>query len=254
VKIPRLFIATPAYAGQLHTTYVQSLLTLITSLTATARTPKLLFVSNESLITRARNECVGAFMSSDCDVLAFIDGDIGFDAQDIIDMVTAGFDVVGGACPLKTQDGSPRFVFNTPPNAPIVDVRGKRYQRCLDLGTGMMFITRRTIEHIIAMFGSETRYVNDAGETRYDIFSVGVDPTAPPESRRYLSEDYLFCRFAQIAGFKVFVSLDAKITHTGPRTWHGDIAATIANATAARERAAAIAAATSGAALAAREL
>ena len=56
---------------------------------------------NESLINRARNTLTELFLRSDADYLLFIDGDEGFNADGVIDMIDTGLDVIGAAVPMK---------------------------------------------------------------------------------------------------------------------------------------------------------
>jgi hypothetical protein len=57
---------------------------------------------NESLITRARNNMVADFLETDATHLFFIDADMTFTTLDILNILNADQDVVGGACPTKT--------------------------------------------------------------------------------------------------------------------------------------------------------
>jgi len=44
-----------------------------------------------------------------------------------------------------------------------------------------------------------------------------------PVSRRFLSEDYSFCRKAQENGFDVYADITATLTHTGQIMNSGDL-------------------------------
>ena len=45
-----------------------------------------------------------------------------------------------------------------------------------------------------------------------------------PDSRRYLSEDFAFCRLWRDIGGKVFVDLECKLNHLGQHMYRGDLA------------------------------
>ena len=49
------------------------------------------------------------------------------------------------------------------------------------------------------------------------------DCMADPDSRRYLSEDFAFCRRWRDMGGKVYVDLNSKLQHAGQHLYHGDL-------------------------------
>ena len=57
----------------------------------------------------------------------------------------------------------------------------------------------------------------------YRFFDVMVDP----ESRRYLSEDYRFCRIWEAIGGKIFVDANSDLSHQGERLYTDDFAAAL---------------------------
>ena len=75
----KLMIATPMYGGMCTGMYVMGLLNTMAIMRELKVEVRWAHMTNESLITRARNELARAFLASDCDYLMFIDADIGFD-------------------------------------------------------------------------------------------------------------------------------------------------------------------------------
>ena len=53
------------------------------------------------------------------------------------------------------------------------------------------------------------------------------DTVIDPDSKRYLSEDYMFCRYARKAGMKVWVCPWIKLQHIGNYTFKGNFPSTI---------------------------
>jgi hypothetical protein len=100
LKTRKLFIGTPAYAGNCHVTYVNSLIgitNIIRDMSLQLSEPikfQIHFIHNESLITRARNTIVDQFLSSDATDFFWIDADIGFNPQDIITFMMYDEDVI----------------------------------------------------------------------------------------------------------------------------------------------------------------
>jgi hypothetical protein len=69
------------------------------------------------------------------------------------------------------------------------------------------------------------RYTPDAWpvqphpDLHWRLFDCMVDP----DSNRYLSEDYAFCRLWRDIGGKIFVDLDCKLGHLGQHMFTGHL-------------------------------
>lgn len=254
VKAPFLYIATPCYGGALYMTHVAALCTLRMSLHASGIKHVWDPLGNESLITRARNKCVAAFLKTECTHLVFLDADVGFSHKDIATMVRANFDVTVGAYPMKrigwgnvaqaAKDGTPieeleaiSGLYAVNPHVKdiqsgeveLLEREGARFLRVDDGATGFMVIRREVIERFIERYRKDIAYVTDyepVGETHHMVFQADRDPVAlkAGQPARYLSEDYWFCRMWQAMGGQVHLMLDAKLTHTGMHVFKGDVA------------------------------
>jgi hypothetical protein len=93
--------------------------------------------------------------------------------------------------------------------------------------TGFMCIKRQVLGRLIEAY-PDMQYVPDwpkgtypEGGVHYRFFDVMVDP----ETRRYLSEDYGFCRIWEAIGGKIFVDANSNLSHQGERLYTGDFAA-----------------------------
>jgi hypothetical protein len=201
---PKIFIATPAYGGQVTVEYMMGLRHLTESLTASGLQYHLALLAKESLITRARNKLAADFRASDCTHLLFIDADVGFNARDFKALLDADVDVVCGAYPMKNlgwksihdaaKAGTPpeklhlagaRYAANFPPAAanglPIegLEKGGTKYFEVLDAATGFLLISRACIEGMIAHYGKALEYTTDyepLGEIHHRLFDAGEDP------------------------------------------------------------------------------
>jgi len=80
----KLFLAAPMYGGQCAGMFTRSIADLSALCTHYGIQIRFYFLSNESLITRARNYCADEFMRSGDTHMMFIDSDIGFNANDVI--------------------------------------------------------------------------------------------------------------------------------------------------------------------------
>ena len=102
----KIFLATPMYGGMCSGMYARSLADLSALCTYYGLPLQMYLLFNESLITRARNYCCDEFMRSDATHLLFIDADIGFNAQDVVALLTLQlqhpeYDIIGAPYPKK---------------------------------------------------------------------------------------------------------------------------------------------------------
>ena len=250
----RLFIGTPMYGGQCAGIYTKSTNDL-SMLCSTHKIPmKYYFLFNESLVQRARNYIVDEFLRSDCTHLLFIDSDIVFDPRDALALLALQisdpekYDIVCGPYPKKTiawekisvaaQQGYGKtnpfeleqftsdFVFN-----PVSGLKQFKLADPVEVaegGTGFMLITREALEKYRDSY-PELSYKPD--HVRTDNFDGSreihafFDCVIDPESKRYLSEDYFFCRMARKAGLSVWMCPWMKINHVGSYIFKGDMGA-----------------------------
>jgi hypothetical protein len=93
--------------------------------------------------------------------------------------------------------------------------------------TGFMAIKRAVFERLMASY-PDLRYMPDSiGEAdlglHYRFFDVMVDP----QTRRYLSEDYGFCRLWSGLGESIYVDANSNLTHQGSKLYRGDFATSL---------------------------
>jgi hypothetical protein len=200
-------------------------------------------MTNESLITRARNTLAHEFLKTDADALLFIDGDHGFEAADIVKMVNSGKDVIGAIYPMKAIHwenvrkaalaGKPaeeleRYSGNFAINflQEVQHFQANEPFKVRDIGTGMLFIHRNAFEQIKPLVKT---YKNNAahsgitmGEIIYEFFPTFI--TEEPESI-LLSEDYAFCHLYRESGGDVYAAPWVRITHAGEYNFAGNFLA-----------------------------
>ena len=249
IKGKKLVISTPCYGGVVTEAYAQAMFSLPILCAQMGVNVAYMTIANESLVTRARNELVHNFMKTDADYLMFIDADIKFDPKSIIRMLSADKDIVVGAYPLKQLDWDKllleskqkeftskdavravaSYVINVHKPDPAlvgktVDVQiVNGLLEVYDAGTGFMLIKRHVIEAMIEEF-PETLYYSDKdvtlsreANTRYALFDTQID-----EDKRYLSEDYTFCRRWQKLGGKIYLDVNTVLDHIGTYTFKGN--------------------------------
>lgn len=249
----RVLVATPCYGGSLFYNYVISLIQLIAAANKTGMALEFFFRAGDSLVTRARNDCVAQFLSEPSFThLFWIDGDVGFSPEAAMRLLLSDHPVAAGVYPLKRQDwpadgvseGMTREQFDQlcaryPVNAGAeaggqvdLEVDEDGFMRVADAPTGFMVIKRGVFDLLIEKY-PDYRYEPDwpkgnvpEGGVHYRFFDTAIDPI----SRRFLSEDYAFCRLLQNLGQDIYIDANSNLTHMGQKMYGGDFGATLTGA------------------------
>jgi len=242
VKTPSLFVATPMYGGMCIGNYAAALMQMPLAMSRAGIKMYYTYMMNESLITRARNSLAYDFLASDATHLLFIDADIGFNPNDIPEMVRRDVDICCGLYPKKEihwqrvadavakgvpaqelKDHTGTFVVNLVNNERS-EVKMNELMEIDNGGTGFMLIKREVFE---ALADKVPEYSNDmylAVDTERkpkrikEFFATSIDPEV---GDRLLSEDYHFCRLARKNGFKVHAAPWVQLSHTGTYVFSG---------------------------------
>jgi hypothetical protein len=248
----KLFLATPMYGGNCVGMYTRAVADLA-AICAKYQIPlQLYFLFNESLITRARNYCADEFLRSDATHMLFIDSDIGFNPQDVLALLAiqddeSEYDVIGAPYPKKCiswekvkqavdkgfADEDPNklekfvgdYVFN-PKNGQREIPIGEPVE-VMEMGTGFMMIRRKTFDKYKEVF-PHLHYKPDHIRTEAFDGSREImayfDCIIDPDSKRYLSEDYMFCYNVQKAGMRVWFCPWMQTQHVGTYVFGGSLA------------------------------
>ena len=247
----KIFVATPMYGGMCGGQYTKSSCDLSLMSASHKIDVKFFYLFNESLITRARNYLVDEFLRSDYTHMMFIDSDIGFDPNDVLALAAiaepgSDKDIVCGPYPKKTiswekikmavdkgfADENPNklekyvgdYVFN--PVEGNVEIRIDTPAEVLEGGTGFMMIQRAAFEKYAEAY-PELMYLPDHIRTEnFDgtrEIMCFFDALIDPESRRYLSEDYMFCQWARRIGIKIWLCPWMQLTHQGSYMFGGSL-------------------------------
>jgi hypothetical protein len=232
-------VATPCYGGAVFHNYVISIIRLIGAARDVQMPIDFHLRIGDSLVTRARNDCVAQFLSNKAYThLFWIDADIGFSPEAALRLLRSGRDVAAGVYPLKREE-SPAKGLQYPVNAgdapgPEIELHidSDGFLKVHDAPTGFMLIRRSVFDTLIDKH-PDYRYVPDwpegtypEGGVHYRFFDAMVDPV----SRRYLSEDYAFCRLLQNIGMDIYVDANSNLTHQGQRLYTGDFGAALREA------------------------
>lgn len=257
LKQQTIFVGTPMYGGMCSGLYSRSVSDLSAICTRMGINLQLYYLFNESLITRARNYICDEFMRSNATHLMFIDADIGFNAHDILGLLSLTLEkpdeyhLIGGPYPKKCiswekivqavnkgmadpPKGKPQdlekyvgdYVFNPKQGNGTIMIREPA--EVLEIGTGFMMIPRATMVKFNEVFYEKYKYRPDHVRTeafdgsRYitQFFQAEIDP----KSERYLSEDYWFTQKCHEIGMRTWLCPWMQLQHMGTMIFGGSLA------------------------------
>lgn len=251
VRKNKFFIATPCYGGQLMEPYFRSTIKLLTFFNQHQIPIAFGTIANESLVTRARNVLLAYFLNSDYTHLLFIDADIEFQVEDVLKLYAHDKDVAVGAYPKKgvawqrikenmqlPENGTQAFTdkeiaaygSDYAVNFKFLNRELKQIAvengliKLHDAGTGFMMIKREAILKLLKAY-PELKYNNDVtinntqlNDHFYALFDTMIDPV----DKRYLSEDYTFCRRWQEIGGDIWLDPSISLNHYGHFCFQGN--------------------------------
>jgi len=233
-----VFLSTPCYGGLCLEQYAMSILQLQI---LCAKENIQLYIDtteNESLVHRARNVSVGRFMQkTKYDYFMFIDADVHFDPASVLHLIRSGHDLSVACYPKKFVDweqaakavraGDNRSMAMLSSSL-VVNFGVSRVQiedgfvQILDGPTGFMLIKRKVFEEMEAKY-PELNCVNDHQNRDFETYCALFDCMIDPVSKRYLSEDYAFCRRWQQMGGKIYAHVGTSLGHVGNLPFSGQL-------------------------------
>ena len=228
--MPKLHIATPMYGGNCTAGYASSMLNLSRVMPYEHN-----FVTNESLVTRARNMLTHNFLATDCTHMLFIDADVAFDPQGIVKMVESDLPLIGGLYAKKyinwgkvhyaaTHNVKPENLHSAACDYYVrgdVQMGTDKPVEVVSVGTGLMLIKREVFDTLrpdtkISKLGSAVVGQIQATDSVYHFFDTGVDD----KTGEFLSEDYAFCQRWRAKGGKVYAAPWVNTVHIGTHHFH----------------------------------
>jgi DNA-binding protein len=254
-------LLTPCYGGQCYVTYVSCLINTMNLFNKLGLNLRVEFCKNDSLVSRARNNLIAKAMhDKEMTHMIFIDADITWNPVDILKLILADKNIVGGVYPIKNYEWNKLIepgkdviqewvakkngsqLSSAVSDQDFVQHRLMRYNlnyisntleisnnltRVRHLATGFMLIRRDTIEKMARAFPS-TKYTDDVGflhgdenEYAYALFDCGV------EEGHYCSEDWLFCsRWGKMGG-ETWVDVTINLNHCGVEDFKGSYLASL---------------------------
>lgn len=220
-KIDVVF-ATPSATHNVAMEYARSMIETNWLLWSQKVTTASMQRGGDCFVQKVRNKLVGDFLEQfpDCENFFFLDDDIGWPAQKVLEFVRRPDDIVGGIYPKKSDqvDFPVEFAFDEQ-NGMINEQNGMA--EAWVIPTGFMRIKRHVLEKMRDKFGMFKDFdVNENNEGIIkefpNIFWCGPQESA---DNLFWGEDYTFCRRAREMGFSMWVDPDIEFTHRGTKKW-----------------------------------
>ena len=204
----KTMIATPCAYGQLAMEYVSSLIETI----KLGEKHKIgiypVFIGNDALIQRCRNDLVKIAIESNVDAIIFIDADMEWNPDWIISLISREEDVIGGTARKKTdlQELYAVKISDT-------TIQENGLIKCDGLGTGFLKLSAKAIQ---SLWESSEPYNTHRGECRM-VFDVKVI------DGEIHSEDIIMTTKLKNAGFDIWLDPSMTCGHIGTKKFCGDI-------------------------------
>lgn len=208
-----VFIGIPTYDGKLHWTTTAGLVQTARLCGEKKIGIALDVIPGDAFISKARNVIVHRFLKTEATDLLFIDADVGFSAQGVIDLCMAEPPIVMGLYRMKCDD---KLRFPAIIHDPIIRHPSNPDLIKLQYGpAGFMRIRREVFDAMRANWPDQY-YVNSGEEPVYDYFPAGR------VGNHFVGEDISFCNRAQACGFDIWSLQGIPLKHSGEKTFESD--------------------------------
>jgi hypothetical protein len=210
LRTTRVHICMPCYGGMLTESTFMSYIKWSNTCRQLGLDWTMETMTNESLISRARNTLVAKFLNNpDSTHLMFIDADIGWEPWHLLVMLNRDVDVIGGLYPMKSLPV--RWVVNGFDGA---EQGPDGLQEVSKTGTGFMLVKRHVFEKLqehpaVKPFNNDIGLPKELDQHLRTYYDTAV------RENRYYSEDWTFCENWRDLGGKVWVDKRVLLKHTG---------------------------------------
>lgn len=208
----KVLIGTPSHDGRLDVWYTNSLINSVRLCQASGIYLHPVYVSYDSLIQRARNDCIRLAIEGEYDCLIFIDSDMEWNPEWIMELINRPEDIVGGTARKKTDE------------AELYCIKTKNLNKSKNgliklesIGTGFVKISQKALK---AIWEVSEPYMNEGRQGRM-CCNVIV------KNGELVSEDItLFERLGEL-GFDIWLDPKMCCGHIGSKKFSGNLEAWI---------------------------
>jgi hypothetical protein len=200
----KVLIGTPSYDGKVDVRYVDSLVQTLAS-APEGITVNFLFIAQDALVQRARNDLLMQAVMGEVDDLVFIDADQAWNPKWFYDLLAHDVDVVG--LPVVKKGDIEQY--NVKCVSHKLDIRNDGLMQVDGLGTGFLRLTKKALDHVWA---NAIAYTENGLEKRM-AFNVTV------ADGEFIGEDISFCKLLTPLG--IYLDTRYTIPHVGTKVYVG---------------------------------
>ena len=210
LKTTKVHICMPCYGGMLTESTFMSFIKWSNTARQLGIDWTMETMTNESLITRARNTLTAKFLTNtDSTHLFFVDADIGWEPWHLLVLLNRDVDVIGGLYPMKSLPI--KWCVNGFEGA---EEGPDGLQEVSKTGTGFLLIKRNVFEKLkshpaVKPFANDIGLPKELDPHMKTYFDTGV------RENRYYSEDWAFCENWRDIGGRVWVDKRVLLRHSG---------------------------------------
>jgi hypothetical protein len=208
----KVMLATPSY-GPPAPTYTYAISRSREALTAAGIQSAYLLLVGYCHVDDSRNAIVRNFLASDCTELVFLDADVSWDPEALVQLCRRDLDLVGGVYPYRRQSQNlPVRLLNTklPDENGLLEVEG--------LPTGFMKIKRHVLEKVAA----QSRIYLDKTEETAQVFE-----RITSDDKTRWGGDISFCNKWRALGGKLYADTELRLGHSATVIFRDSLAANL---------------------------
>lgn len=210
----KVMLATPSY-DRAAMAYTFAIAKSREALSAEGIQSAYLVLQGNPHVDDGRNSIVRDFLESDCTDLVFLDADVDWEPQALIQLCRRDLPVVGGVYPFRRENGEnmPVRLMSgaTQISEGLLEVEG--------LPTGFMKIRRDVLE---CMARKAPKYFDKIYET-----AMVFDRPDPDANKTRWGGDIDFCNRVRAEGWKVYADAELRLGHTATVVIRDSLAASI---------------------------
>jgi hypothetical protein len=214
---PCVYFATPATDHMVTLNYLTAWTNTVWALKDRGISHGCINRGGDCFVAKVRSKIVGDFLQTDGTDLFFLDSDIGWPAEKVIEFIHRPEPIIAGVYPKKSDELDwPVQLDADASTGALVELAGLVRANGF-AAAGFMRIKRRVLQHLWdkAPPFKDVEPHGKIGQYRA-VFNSGPDADG-----WWCGEDVNFCREAVAAGFDIWVDPDIEFTHRGGKTWAG---------------------------------
>lgn len=210
-----VFLAAPSYTGQIHIETMRSIFAGMLALMKRGDQVTLWDESGNAMIAHCRDLILARFLASDATHLVFIDSDVVFSAESLLQLIDHPVDFLAGIYPQRRDPINYCVLWDT--SKPelhaqdgLLEVHG--------VPAGFLRLTRACVERMWAAYPEKQFDDKNAPQGYATALFDNIH-----EGRMYFGEDFSFCKRWRDIGGKVWVDPEIRMGHIGYKTFDGHL-------------------------------